>query len=162
YIDRREGKWDDSLRNLQRAAELDPRNFKVLSDLSVSYDLLRRYDDKERLFRSAVAANPAQTDYWRLIAAATALEEGDLPKAHQIIEQLPPQYDPDGAVTGVRVMLFLYERNGKAARTVLDQCKRDELIDGTGLLVPRGFFDGQIARSVGDVAQANAAFDAAR
>ncbi len=53
YIDRREGKWDDSLRNLQRAAELDPRNFKVLGDLSVLYDLLRRYDDKEQLFDRA-------------------------------------------------------------------------------------------------------------
>jgi serine/threonine-protein kinase len=162
YIDRREGKWDDSLRNLQRAAELDPRNFKVLSDLSVSYDLLHLYDDKEQLFRRAVEVNPAQTDYWRLIAAATALEEGDLSKAHQLIEQLPPHYDPDGAVTGVRVMLFLYERDPEAARTALDACEHAELIDGTGSLVPRSFFDGQIYRSLGNLAQANATFDVAR
>ena len=162
YIDRREGKWDDSLRNLQRAAQLDPRNFKVLSDLSVSYDLMRRYDDKDQLGDRAIAINPAQADYWRLIAASTALEEGDLPKARQLIEQFPPQYDPDGAATGVRITLFLYERNAEAARTALNAYKHDELIDHTGSLVPRGFFDGQISRSMGNLTQANAGFDAAR
>src|SRR5207248_6718234 len=99
YIDRREGKWDDSLRNLQRAAELDPRNFKVLSDLSVLYDLLRRYDDKERLYDRIIAINPAQTDYWQLLRADTEREKGDLANARQLLEKLPPQYDPSGAAT---------------------------------------------------------------
>src|SRR5437868_1612329 len=88
YIDRREGKWDDSLRNLQRAAELDPRNFKVLNDLSVLYDLLRRYDDKEKLFDRAIAINPAQIDYWQLLRAETDLEKGNLPNARQIFDHV--------------------------------------------------------------------------
>jgi len=162
YIDRREGKWDDSLRNLERAAELDPRNFKVLSDLSVLYDLLRRYDDKEQLHDRIVAINPAQTDYWHLIRASTELEKGSLQKAHQLFDQIPPQYDPNGAGTATRITLFLYEGNTDAAEAALDACKHEGLIDNTGSLLPRGFFAGQIARAAGDQSQTFAAFNTAR
>jgi len=162
YIDRREGKWDDSLRNLERAAELDPRNFKVLSDLSVLYDLLRRYDDKEQLYDRIVAINPAQTDYWHLIRATTELEKGNLPKAHQLFDQIPPEYDPNGAATGARITLFLCEGNPQAAQTALDACKHEGLVDNTGSLLPRSFFAGQIARAQGDWALAIADFNIAR
>ena len=162
YIDRREGKWDESLHNLQRAAELDPRNFKILSDLSVLFDLLRRYDDKEELIARAIAINPAQTDYWQLIRADTELQKGNLPQARQLADKFPPQYDPDGAATSARILIFLYERNGEAARAALDACKHDELVDGTGSLVPRGFFGGQVYRSLGNLTQAKATFETAR
>src|SRR5262249_20091141 len=58
---------------------------------------------------------------------------------HQLIDKVPPQYDPDGAATSVRVLIFLYERNGEAARAALDACEHDELVDMTGSLVPRSF-----------------------
>ena len=162
YIDRREGKWDDSLRNLKRAAELDPRNLKVLGDLSVLYDLLRRYDDKEQLFDRAIAINPAQTNYWQLLRAETELEKGNLPKAHQLFDQLPTAYDPDGSATAARISLFLYDGNIEAAQATLEACKHEELIDGTGSLLPRSFFAGQISRAQADRSQAIAAFNIAR
>src|SRR5438067_2293416 len=162
YIDRREGKWDDSLRNLQRAAQLDPRNFKVLSDLSVLYDLLRRYDDKEQLFDRAIAINPAQTDYWQLLRAETELEKGNLPNARKVFDHLPVDYDPDGSATAARINLFLYEGNAKAAQAALDACKHERLIDGTGSLLPRSFFAGQITRAEGDRAATSAPFNIAR
>jgi tetratricopeptide (TPR) repeat protein len=162
YIDRREGKWDDSLRNLQRAAELDPRNFKVLGDLSVLYDLLRRYDDKEQLFDRVLAINPAQTDYWQLLRAETELEKGNLPKARQLFDQLPAHYDPDGSATAARINLFLYEGNTEGAQAALEACKHEGLIDGTGSLLPRSFFAGQISRARADGPRAIAAFNIAR
>ncbi|MBV9009596.1 MAG: hypothetical protein JO354_10605 [Verrucomicrobia bacterium] len=162
YIDRREGKWNDSLRNLTRAAELDPRNFKVLSDLSVLYDLMRRYDDKEKLFDRAIAVNPTKSDYWRLLRAETEMEKGNLARAHQLFAELPPQYDPDGSATAARVMLALYERNPGAARQVLDACNREQLVDMTGSLLPRSFFDAQIARAGKNQPRATAALSAAR
>jgi tetratricopeptide (TPR) repeat protein len=161
YIDRREGKWADSLRNLQRAAELDPRNFKVLGDLSVLYDLLRRYDDKEQLFDRAIAINPAQSNYWQLLRAETELEKGDLQKARQLFDHLPADYDPDGSATAARISLFLYEGNPEGAQAALDACKHEGLIDNTGSLLPRSFFAGQIARAQADRARAISAFNTA-
>ena len=36
-IDRREGHWDEATRNLERALELDPRNFFILQQLALAY-----------------------------------------------------------------------------------------------------------------------------
>jgi TolB-like protein/class 3 adenylate cyclase/Tfp pilus assembly protein PilF len=162
YIDRREGKWNESLQNLQRAAELDPRNFKVLSDLAVLYDLLRRYDDKEQLLDRAIAANPAASDYCNLIRAETELEKGDLSKARQFFDRLSAKYDPDGSATSARINLFLYEGDPQAALVALDACNNEELVGGTGSLLPRSFFEGQIARAKNDTLRANTAFNIAR
>lgn len=81
WISRRQGRWKDARANLETAAELDPRNPKVLSDLSVLYDLLHDYDAKEALYDRAVAANPATRDYFQLLRAETQLAWGNLQDA---------------------------------------------------------------------------------
>jgi tetratricopeptide (TPR) repeat protein len=126
------------------------------------YDLLRRYDDKDQLYDRIIAINPAQTDYWQLFRASTELEKGNLTKAHQLFDQLPPQYDPNGATTSGRILLSLYEGKPEAAQAALDACKHEGLVDNTGSLLPRSFFAGQIARARGDQAGAIAAFTTTR
>ncbi len=46
YIARRRGAHEQGVRNLQRAVELDPRNFFTLQQLALSYKLLRRYAEE--------------------------------------------------------------------------------------------------------------------
>src|SRR5256886_4202760 len=43
FIQRRQGHWEDSRRNLERAAELDPRDLETLEPLSSDYARFRRY-----------------------------------------------------------------------------------------------------------------------
>jgi Flp pilus assembly protein TadD len=45
YIQRRQGKQEEALRNLERAVELDPRNALTLQQMALSYELLRRYPE---------------------------------------------------------------------------------------------------------------------
>src|SRR4029450_7670661 len=45
YIDRRQGRWEDSVQNFDRAAKLDPRNASILQQFSLAYENLRRYAD---------------------------------------------------------------------------------------------------------------------
>lgn len=59
YIARREGHWDESTRNLERALELDPRNFLTLQQLAVTYLPQRRYEDEIRTYDSASFASVA-------------------------------------------------------------------------------------------------------
>src|SRR5207244_11720063 len=44
YILRRRGQQEEGLQNLQRAAELDPRNFDILQTIAVSCQFLVRYE----------------------------------------------------------------------------------------------------------------------
>src|SRR5207302_7446059 len=43
YIDRRQGHWEKSLEEMKQALELDPRNFSILQQISLTYEALRHY-----------------------------------------------------------------------------------------------------------------------
>ena len=45
YIDRRQGRWSESVQEMERALELDPRNWFYLQQISLSYQFLRRFAD---------------------------------------------------------------------------------------------------------------------
>ena len=62
YIERRQGKQQEALQSLERAVDLDPRNFFTLQQIAASYDLLRRYADEASMFDRALAIKPGDVD----------------------------------------------------------------------------------------------------
>ena len=58
YIARRRGQQEEGLRNLQRAIELDPRNFFTLQQIALSYLGLRRYSEEEAVLDRALSIKP--------------------------------------------------------------------------------------------------------
>ena len=162
-IARRQGHWEEAVTNLEKAAELDPkRSLKLVNNLSLVYDLLRRYDDELAVFARYAAANPSANDYCQLISAQIELERGDTKAARSLLNSLSADYDPDGQTTWTRIYLALYENDPDSAAKILAASKKEELIGGTGRLVPASFFEGLIARARGDAAKAAEAFAAAR
>ena len=150
-IARRQGRWEDAVKNLEKAAELDPRNPKILNNLSHVYDLLRRYDDEVAVFDRAVAANPGTRDYCQLIRAQVELEKGETKAARSFLSSLPAGYDPSGATTFTRIYLALYERDLESAAKILAASKKEELPTGAGgPVVPASFYEALIARARGD------------
>lgn len=161
-IARRQGRWDDSVRNLEKALELDPLNPRNVNGLSVVYDLLRRYDDEAALFDRAAATNPSSRNYAQLVHAQIELEKGELKAARSFLNLLPPDYDPNGATTWTRMTLALYERDSDAAARVLASWKKDELVSGAGKVLPVSYWQGVIARAKGEGTKATEAFTRAR
>jgi TolB-like protein/Tfp pilus assembly protein PilF len=58
YILRRRGQQEEGLRNLERAVELDPRNFFTLQQIALSYQQLRRYAEVIAALDRALAIVP--------------------------------------------------------------------------------------------------------
>jgi serine/threonine-protein kinase len=58
YILRRRGQQEEGLRNLERAAELDPRNFNILQQIAFSYQGLGRYAESIAALDRALAIVP--------------------------------------------------------------------------------------------------------
>ena len=58
FILRRRGQQEEGLRNLQRAVELDPRNFYILQQIAISYQYLGRYADAIAALDRALAIVP--------------------------------------------------------------------------------------------------------
>jgi TolB-like protein/class 3 adenylate cyclase/Tfp pilus assembly protein PilF len=162
WIDRRQGRWEAAVKNLEKAAELDPRNSAILNDLAVLYDVLRRYDGEESVFDRAIAANPSSATYFQLQRAEIELQKGDTKAARILLESLPAGYDPNGATTSTRINLALYERDAAAAAKILAASKLEELVGGTGSLLPRSWFEALIARAEGDAQRAHDSFAVAR
>lgn len=161
-IARRQGRWDDSVRNLEKAYEIDPLTPRNMTGLSVVYDLLRRYDDEAALLDRAAVLNPSTRNYAQLIHAQIELQRGDLKAARSFLASLPSDYDPNGATTWTRIILALYERDFDAAARVLASWKKEELAGSAGKLVPVSYWQGLIARAGGDSAKATEAFTRAR
>ena len=162
WIDRRQGQWNDAIKNEEKAAELDPRNSQFLNSLSVLYDILRRYEEEGAVLARAIAANPDSKDYFNLIRAEIELEKGDTKSAREGLRSLPSGYDPDGATTSTRINLALYEGDPASAAKILEETKLEELVGNNGLLLPRAWFAALIARAQGDLPKTRDAFADAR
>src|SRR6266496_3577313 len=72
FIDRREGNWEEATRNLERALELDPRNFFTLQQLALAYLPQRRYADEARTYDRALTIVPGDRSS-RILRARVAL-----------------------------------------------------------------------------------------
>jgi tetratricopeptide (TPR) repeat protein len=57
-IDRRQGRWDEAIRNLERAVDLDPRNLSTITDLGETYFNLPRYEEAIALAYRVLALEP--------------------------------------------------------------------------------------------------------
>ncbi len=58
YILRRRGQQEEGLRNLERAVELDPRNFDILQQIALSYQQLGRYAESIAALDRALSIVP--------------------------------------------------------------------------------------------------------
>src|SRR4029450_2590780 len=58
YIQRRRGYGEESIRNLQRAAELNPRDIETQLGVAGNYQSLRRYADEKSALARALAIKP--------------------------------------------------------------------------------------------------------
>jgi TolB-like protein/Tfp pilus assembly protein PilF len=158
----RQAHWEEAIRNLEKACELDPVNPRTVGTLSVVYDLLRRYDDEDAVFARATEANPSERNYSQLIRAQVQLEKGDMNAARAFVASLPSDYDPGGATTWTRLKLALYERDLDLAEHVLADFKKEEMVGGFGAMVPVSYWQAVLARARGDSSKAKEAFGRAR
>src|SRR5207302_10368002 len=58
YIDRRQGRWEESLDQMKQALELDPHNLSILQQTSLTYQALRRYKETVATLDKVIAIAP--------------------------------------------------------------------------------------------------------
>ena len=163
YIDRRQGRWVESTRGLERAIDLDPRNAFTLGQTSLNYIYLRRYPEAASVLDRAVAIAPEQP-LVRISRAWVDYEErGDLRPLHATIDEIRGE-GPAATATAAAdwVWLALCERDPTSAETALRLLTSDDGLTLGQMLLSRSFGEGLVARVRGDAATAQAAFARAR
>jgi TolB-like protein/Flp pilus assembly protein TadD len=161
YIDRRQGRWDKSLEEMKQALELDPRDFSILQQISLTYEALRRYKEMAETLDRALAIAPKDV-ISRVRRALVDLESSANPKPlHATIETILAE-DPSAAPVLVDQWLFLAlrERDSVAAERALAAMPEDGCYD-ENIPFPNSWCEGLAARFRDDQPAARAAFNKA-
>jgi serine/threonine-protein kinase len=162
FIDRRQGRWGESTKNLERAFELDPQNPAVLQQLANSYLCLRNYADAERVLDRAIALAPKDSNM-RAFRAATELDWHADP--HPLISTIRAIIAEDSREAANIAQLWLEgslcERDFDGASRALAALPIAGCHDDT-VPFPRAWCEGVVAQMRGDKAAARAAFTSAR
>jgi tetratricopeptide (TPR) repeat protein len=160
-IDRREGHWDDSTRNLERALELDPRNLFTLQQLALSYLTQHRYQDAIRINDRTLTIVPGDPLTRITRAAVVLLWKADIKPYQAVLATLVAE-DPGIAPDVDNPDYALCERTAAAAARALANYPRDGMTTEYAVNCPHAYWEGVVARWQGDSAKAQSAFIAAR
>ena len=145
---------------LERALELDPRNFFTLQQLALIYQAQRRYEDEARTYERALTIVPGDP-LTRISLAQVAFDwRADIKPFQTTLAALvaedrsvaPDVDDPDHA---------LCERTPAAAARVLANDPREGVVNN-GVNYPYAYWEGVVAHCQGDSAKAQAGFTTAR
>jgi serine/threonine-protein kinase len=163
YILRRRGQPEEGVRNLERAAELDPRNVPTLQQLAISYQTLRRYPEEAAVLDRALAVVPNDVATKTQRALVDFIWKAETRPLHETIDSIlaaNPGAISDDA--GDWFTCALAERDPAAAERALVALGDNPCWADGAVRLSRSFGEGLLARMMKDGARAHAAFSKAR
>jgi tetratricopeptide (TPR) repeat protein len=162
-IDRRQGQWEEAIRNLGHALDLDPRNASALIELGDTYFNLRKYGEAIAIYNRALALEPRSLSL-RTSAPSVAVDaEADLAPLRAVVNAI----EAEGASSAAEVALdtafplALRERDPAAAARALANIPSEGNVERP-FPFPRAWYEGLLAKLRQDAPAAHFAFTAAR
>ena len=145
YIDRRQSRWHDAVRDFERAMELDPRNVKILFSGAVTCRLMRDYSRARALLDRLIVLDPNNIERKGSRARIDFRERADTRPWHAFEKTLTDPIDcPE-----CPLHLALYERNAIDADQVLARLGEGAFVAGGengNVQVSRAYLEGLVAR----------------
>jgi len=161
-IRRRQGRWQEALEAFERSQTINPLDPNIARNIVFTNTALRRWPEASRAAERMRAMAPASlvakvqsgyVDFWW---------KGDTKLLKSLLDQVPPDVDPDGVITGVRWDVAMLQRDYAAARNVLQTSSLSEISYTNAGLTPKIFLEGCISLAQGDTANAQKALEVAR
>jgi TolB-like protein/class 3 adenylate cyclase/Tfp pilus assembly protein PilF len=165
FIERRQGRWEGCIRDLERAIELDPRNILMLQQTAQTYQGLRRYAEVKSVLARVLAFEPEDAVTKVQDALIELDSRVDTRPLHQMIESIraiKPAAIP--SIANNWLICALAERDVAAAKNALIAFGENPITFGSAenVIFNRPFVEGVIARMSKDDGEARSAFTAAR
>jgi len=163
YIARRRGAHEQGVRNLQRAVELDPRNFFILQQLALSYKTLRRDAQEIATEERVLAIKPGDAETRAALALASFDWKADTRPLHQTIDEIRAK-TPEAikSVADVWFICALAEHDAGAAEDALAALGDGRLFSDFSTSFSADFGRGLLARMIKDENNARSLFGAMR
>jgi tetratricopeptide (TPR) repeat protein len=163
YILRRRGDQEAGLRNLQRAAELDPRNSDAFQQIALTYQNMRRYGEAIAAYDRALSIVPNDIATRVERARLYLCWKADIRPLHQTIDEILAQGPT--AIASIADGWFacaLAERDAAAAERALAALSDNPSWFESSIFLNRSFGEGLLARMIKDEPKARSAFEAGR
>src|SRR5216110_1042216 len=161
-IQRRQGRWVESTANLEKAAELDPKNSSVLLNLGYNYMATRNFETADKIFDRGIEAAPESFGSAALKSELAIRWKGDLSVAEKELASVPQGIDPQGLVTLGRAGVLTLQRKFKEALRVIQQFRRETLLVSASTTCPKASLEGTLYSYLDDKTNAHSAFERAR
>ena len=161
-IQRRQGRWVESTANLEKAAELDPKNSSVLLNLGYNYMSTRNFEAADKIFDRGIEAAPESFGSRALKSELAIRWKGDVSVAEKELASMPPGVDPQGLVTLGRAGVLTLQRKFKEALQVIQQFRGETLLVRASVTCPKASLEGTLYLYLDDKVIAHSAFERAR
>ena len=161
-IQRRQGRWVESTANLEKAAELDPKNSSVLLNLGYNYMATRNFEAADKIFDRGIEAAPESFGSRALKSELAIRWKGDISVVEKELASVPPGVDPQGLVTLGRVGVLTLQRKFKEALQVIQQFRGETLLVRASVTCPKASLEGTLYLYLDDKVNAHSAFERAR
>jgi TolB-like protein/cytochrome c-type biogenesis protein CcmH/NrfG len=117
-IQRRQGKWQESNANLEKAVSLNPKDVWPLQNLAFNYQMLRDFDKANKTVDRALALNPTALGPLEIKSKLAIFEKGDFSvaeKAFTAVKSIPMSGEQKAKTAIGRTDILLLERRYKEA-----------------------------------------------
>jgi len=166
YIERRQGRWEECIRDLERATELDPRNVLTLQQLALTYQQLRRYAEEKSTYERILTFEPNDPVTKSMHAFVELDSKADTRPLHEVTDSIRDKNPAAlSSIADNWLLCALAENDAAAAKNALIALGENRATLGpftNGEVLNRPFMEGVIARIAKDDVRAQAAFTAAR
>jgi TolB-like protein/Flp pilus assembly protein TadD len=161
-IQRRQGKWDESTANLEKAVALSPKDVWVVQNLAFNSQMLRDFDKANRAIDRALAIDPTAAGALELKSKLAILEKGDFgvaEKAFAAVKSVPLTGEIKLKIIGSRCEVFLLERKYQEGLQEAESLPDEQVAAFPGGLWAKYYFIGFARKALHDDAGARAAFE---
>ena len=126
YIKRRQGYWQESLNDLIKAFELNPKSSEQAREISVNYINMRNYKQARIYIDQSIALAPDQQAAYVFKALSYWQEYGGLAKARQALKAMPQV--KNWFYYYFWTLQEIYEKNYTQALDLLSKAPNDVLV----------------------------------
>ena len=162
YIDRRQGRWEKALDEINQALALNPRDFSVLQQIALTYEALGRYREMAATLDRGLALSPKDIPSRVLRALVDVEQHAEVTPFHTAIDTILAE-DPNASLCFVNPWLFvvLRARDPTAVERALTNMAGCGCFDES-VPFPSAWCEGQLAKWRGNESAALTAFNSAR
>ena len=119
YMDRRQGRFEESTKNLERALDLDPRNPEYLRQLAVNYVCLCRNREFEQTYDRVINIQVEEKPLLMIEKAFLRLiSKADLRSCGAAFKELPASMKRDPRIVSQRFSYALHARDWNMAKEI--------------------------------------------